>query len=92
MRRKAEILKYNSTKSSSQTNSLTRKQQWSQIVKGNYTPCPVDTINIPVSTTASDIPGPPMYLYEDSNVLLYNYTNYTLNRISGNANKNNATP
>ena len=73
MRRKAEILKYNATKSSSQTNAPTRKQVFSKIVNGNYSPCPIDSITKPVSTTASNIPGPPMYLYEDPNVPLYNY-------------------
>jgi hypothetical protein len=92
MRRKAEILKYNSTKSSSQTNAPTRKQIFSQIIKGNYNPCPIDTITKPMPTTASNIPGPSMYLYEDPNVLLYNYTNFTINQISGNSNRNNANP
>ena len=90
MRRKAEILKYNSTKSSSQTNAPTRKQIFSKIINTNFRPCPIDSINKPVLTTASDIPGPPMYLFEDSNVLLYNYTNVTINRITGNSNRNNA--
>ena len=89
MRRKVEILKYNATKSSSQTNAPTRKQVFSKIITTNYRPCPVETITKPISTTASNIPGRPMYLFEDPNVLLYNYRNVTINRISGNTNKNN---
>ena len=36
MRRKAEILKYSSNTQSTQTNNLTKKQQWAQIANGNY--------------------------------------------------------
>jgi hypothetical protein len=88
MRRKAEILKYNSTKSSTQTNGITKNQLFSKIVSTNYTPCSVDANNKPVSTSSSGIPGPPMYLFEDPNVTLYNYTNITIDRISGNSNNN----
>lgn len=36
MRRKAEILKYSSNVQSTQTNNLTKREKWAQIVKGNY--------------------------------------------------------
>jgi hypothetical protein len=81
MRRKAEILKYSSNRMPNQTNNLTKKQQWSRLVTqpnrgipqtDNFNPdnCPT---TIPVSSTASGIPGPPIMLYEDPNVPLYNY-------------------
>ncbi len=80
MRRKAEILKYESNRMPNQTNNLTKKQKWSRIVsqpvRGSVRPdtedCPNDTY-IPRLTTDSGVPGPPMYLYEDPNVPLYNY-------------------
>jgi hypothetical protein len=75
MRRKAEILKYNSTQTNSQTNAPTRKEVFSQIMRGSYKRCTVDTRSIPVSTTASDIPGKPVYLFEDTSVQLYNHRN-----------------
>lgn len=75
MRRKAEILKYNPTRSNSQTNASNQKEKFSQIMRGSYKQCQVDTPSKLVSTTASDVPGPPMYLYEDPNVKLYNYRN-----------------
>lgn len=88
MRRKVEILKYNSSKSSSQTNSLTRNQIFSKIVSGNFTPCPADSGSKRVSTTASDVPGPPMDLFEDPNIPLYNYV---LTRTYGITTSNDAT-
>jgi hypothetical protein len=75
MRRKAEILKYNATTTNSQTNSPNKKQVFSQIINGTYKPCEVDTRSKLISTTASDIPGKPMYLFEDSTMPLYNYRN-----------------
>jgi hypothetical protein len=36
MRRKAEILKYNNTTSSSKTNNLTKAEKFAQVVKGSY--------------------------------------------------------
>jgi hypothetical protein len=95
MRRKAEILKYNSNKSSTQTNNLTKKQQFSQIIKGNVVKIPQsqqlsaglvcsNTTKIYTPTSSSNVPGPVIYLYEDPNVNLYNYTSggsqgYSLN-------------
>jgi hypothetical protein len=75
MRRKAEILKYNSTQKNTQTNAPTKKEVFSQIMRGSYKQCNVDTRSTLVSTTASNIPGRPMYLFEDTNVPLYNYRN-----------------
>ena len=85
MRRKAEILKYSNNTSSTKTNNLTRAQRWSQLVNGksarysqayinsNPEPCP-NTI-IYTSSNASDVPGPPILLYEDPDVPLYNLVN-----------------
>ena len=76
MRRKAEILKYNSNKMSTQTNSLTKRERYALLMKGaipsRKTPesvCPM----IMTPSTASGIPGPAIYLYEDPSVNLYNY-------------------
>lgn len=82
MRRKAEILKYESNRMPNQTNNFTKKQKWARIVsqpvRGSVRPntedCPND-ISFPRLTTDSDVPGRPMYLYEDTNVPLYNYLN-----------------
>jgi hypothetical protein len=95
MRRKAEILKYSSNTQSTQTNNLTKKQQWAQIAKGNYQrfsptlysattspitgattyqlKCDVSGGIIKTPSTASDVPGPTINLYDDPNVLLYMY-------------------
>jgi hypothetical protein len=81
MRRKAEILKYESNRMPNQTNNLTKKQKWSRLVTqpnrgipepdpNNPDNCPT---NVPISTTASGVPGPPMLLYEDPNIPLYNF-------------------
>ena len=83
MRRKAEILKYSSNRMSTQTNNLTKKEKWAQLVnaKGKSTTifdienviCPNDAL-IPMPSSASGVPGS-TYLYEDPSVPLYNYTN-----------------
>jgi len=101
MRRKVEILKYSSNTQTSQTNSLTKSQKWSQIVSGNYQTESYTIVkqnnkryingqlvdntkpsiqlkgcvkpNIPTISTACDVPGPPILLYEDESVPLYNY-------------------
>lgn len=81
MRRKAEILKYSSNRMPNQTNNLTKKQQWAQLVtKPAPRTAPTNNadqincgINIPVSSSASDVPGPSIMLYEDPNVPLYNF-------------------
>jgi hypothetical protein len=90
MRRKAEILKYSSNRMGTQTNNLTKAQKYAQAVVGSYqnrtysqtyinenstngrlNTCPI----VKKSTTASDVPGPPILLYEDPNVTLYNLVN-----------------
>lgn len=89
MRRKAEILKYSSNKMASQTNSLTKKQKWAQISRGNFTTPTYSLVNstatdlsgaicpnddmIPMPTWKSGVPGPFMNLYLDKRVPLYNY-------------------
>lgn len=89
MRRKAEILQYSSNRMSTQTNSLTKAQKFAQAVSGSYTrrtysqtdlsqntvngilnSCPI----VKKPSTASNIPGPPILLYEDPNVPVYNLT------------------
>jgi len=84
MRRKTEILKYSANKTSSQTNLLTRKQKYALAMRGGLQPipsnadlgslnCPNDDY-LPTPTTACNVPGPVMYLQEDPNVPLYNYS------------------
>ena len=88
MRRKVEILKYSANRMSTQTNSLTKAERYAQavrgklqqrtysnsylqqnVVNGQLIACPP----VQTSTTASDVPGPPIYLYEDDTVPLYNF-------------------
>ena len=88
MRRKAEILRYNSTAQASQTNSLTKKQSFAQLVTGknimgisesSLSKCSSSTIvslsSKPTWTTACDVPGPPMILQFDSSIPVYNFGN-----------------
>lgn len=97
MRRKAEILKYNGVGQSSKTNAQTKTQLYSYLsnnaVNSNVSQyslkyalkdvnCSINK-NIPTLTTACDVPGPPMYLYNDPNVPLYNYIGSGANRTSG---------
>jgi hypothetical protein len=69
-----------------QTNSLTKKEKWSQLVNANGKSarlldpdtlvCPGETtVRIPkaISSSASGVPGPAVYLYEEPQVPLYNY-------------------
>jgi hypothetical protein len=89
MRRKAEILQYNKTSNGKATQKqkwatlvrgATQRKQYSSyyirnLQEGNLTPeeiCPND-IKIPTLTTKSGVPGPPMLLYYDPTVPLYNY-------------------
>lgn len=94
MRRKAEILTYSGNSSDRFTNKLTKKELWSQLVKGTYQQrtysqafikantlpngtvqlCPEGTL-IYTPTTASDVPGPVINLYNDPNVPIYNLVN-----------------
>lgn len=87
MRRKAEVLKYSANKSSSQTNNLTKKQQFALLIKGgiaspsqavmksNSVTCAEDEMML-TPTTSCDVPGPVMYLYNDETVPLYNYSDF----------------
>ena len=87
MRRKAEILKYSANKSSSQTNNLTKKQQFALLIKGGIASpsqavmssdsvtCVSDEMML-TPTTSSNVPGPVMYLYNDKTVPLYNYSDF----------------
>lgn len=84
MRRKAEILKYAPNHGSSQTNKLTKKQQWTQLINSpaKNLPttsadlvalvCPADRL-IPTPTYKCNVPGPVMLLYGDETVPLYNF-------------------
>lgn len=84
MRRKIEILKYNPTTRTNQTNSQTRKENLSSILKGNYKQiydergasikCPNDK-KIPTPSSSCDVPGPVVILTYDEKVPLYNYVN-----------------
>jgi hypothetical protein len=100
MRRKAEILQYNKTSNGKSTKkqnfvtavkgSLQRRTFSSYYLKaiqdGAEQICPSD-IYIPKLTTASDVPGPPMYLFYDPSVVLYNYN--TQQQASGTQNTTN---
>lgn len=89
MRRKVEILKYNSNKVSGQTNSLTKKQKFSLLVRGGFKSpsqivlnggvldCSADNY-IPTPTSSCDVPGPVSYLQEDPSIPLYNYSNFNI--------------
>jgi hypothetical protein len=89
MRRKVEVLKYSANNSSTQTNRFTKAEIYAQVISGKYqqrtysnsyitdntvndqlVKCP--TIYTP--TSACNVPGPVIYLYEDTNVPIYNYT------------------
>jgi len=95
MRRKIEILKYTSAQQNTKQNTQTKKRQFADLVKnagvsnskisqyatnsGTNLIC-LSNLNKPISTTACDVPGPPMMLYYDPSVPLYNYGNYKNNR------------
>lgn len=81
MRRKAEILKYGNNQSSSKTNNLSKKEKFALLTRGtgrqSAAICPNtsdSTSIIYTLSTSSGVPGPPIYLYEDSTVPLYNYS------------------
>ena len=85
MRRKAEVLKFSSNRVPGQTNSLTKKEKYSLLVKGNYQSPSQQTLNqqnadcaadqlIPTPTSSCDVPGPVQYLYDDESVPLYNFS------------------
>jgi hypothetical protein len=84
MRRKAEILKYAPNNSASQTNKLTKKQQWTQLVNAPSKSVPVNSADlavlvcpsdrmIPTPTWKCDVPGPMINLYNDETVPLYSF-------------------
>lgn len=94
MRRKAEILKYNANKSSTQTNNLSKAQKFALLVRGSL-PMPsqsalqsasqndgvLDCSNdemVPTPTSACNVPGPIVYLYNDETAPLYNYSDYNV--------------
>lgn len=94
MKRKAEILKYEGNRNSSMTNNFTKKENWSKFVNGstnikttNYnidnnlidTGCILNK-NLPTLTTRCNVPGPPILLYNDPDIPLYNYGNQMYNR------------
>lgn len=82
MRRKVEILKYANT--DSQSNATTKKQKWSRLntainrrasqyaIQSDTVPM-CNNLTIPTSTTACDVPGPPMILQYDPSIPLYNF-------------------
>ena len=79
MRRKVEILKYNS---STKNGTITKSKRWGQIVNTNarlssttnlsYVDCPLDDL-IETPTSNCDVPGPITTLKYDPKVPLYNY-------------------
>lgn len=86
MRRKVEILKYSANKSSTKTNNITKKGQFALLARGglsrstanipaNAPSCEADDA-IPTPTSSCDVPGPVTYLKYESNVPLYNYSNF----------------
>jgi hypothetical protein len=75
MRRKAEILKYSSNLSSSQTNNLTKNQKFSKIIRGNYRGNVVfctNDLSLATLSSSCDVPGPITILYNDNNIPIYN--------------------
>lgn len=91
MRRKAEILKYKSNMVS-KTNNLTKKQTYASLAQSGSNPynnflaqltssCPANDTK-PTISTASDVPGPPMMLYMDPSVPVYNLTNASIDGAS----------
>jgi hypothetical protein len=95
MRRKAEILKYSSNSSSTQTNNLTRKEKWAKISNakygGNVLFCPND-IFLPTLSSSCNVPGPITVLYNNPNIPLYNFASniasYAINNATTNPNFN----
>lgn len=80
MRRKAEILQYKRFEAGKQT----KKQSWAQIAKGAYQTKSQSALQAaadgasepvcpPTLSTSAGVPGPPIYLYLDPTVPLYNY-------------------
>ena len=88
MRRKAEILTYNSNRML-KTNSLTKSQKFSTIAKNNLTNIPVYNNKcftnengqfILTPTSSCDVPGPTILLYNDQNIPLYKFSDGNTNK------------
>ena len=77
MRRKCEILQYESHKQSTQTNSLTKQQKLANIVrfgtKANRKSYICNNLNFPTPTNECNVPGPVIFLQKDPTVPLYMY-------------------
>ena len=82
MRRKAEILKYNT---SLKNGTITKKKKWGQIVNTNIRSTSVVNLlvdcvsddSFPTLTSACGVPGPITVLYNNPAVPLYNYKQNT---------------
>lgn len=82
MRRKAEILTYNSNRNL-QTNGLTKSQKYSIIMKSSTTTTPVYKSQcfsnetgqfIMTPSSSCDVPGNVIQLFNDQTIPLYNFT------------------
>jgi hypothetical protein len=82
MRRKAEILTYNSNRML-KANSLTKSQKFSMIAKNAITNVPIYKNQcftnekgefILTPSTSCDVPGPIVMLYNDQSIPLYNFS------------------
>jgi hypothetical protein len=91
MRRKAEILTYNSNRML-KVNSLTKSQKFSIIAKNNTTNIPVYNNKCPSVLTPSsscDVPGAVIMLYNDPNIPLYKFNDgNTTKAITANKDEN----
>ena len=95
MRRKVEILKYSNNQQNSKTNNLTKNEKWALLSRGKSsqttsysallsnrsTVCTSNETKL-TSSTASDIPGPPINIYYDPTTPLYYYQNASINHAS----------
>jgi hypothetical protein len=74
MRRKVEILRYQNNQMNSKTNNTTKNQNWSFLAgQTSHTKICKDNPYGDTLTTQCDVPGPPMVLFYDPTVPLYNY-------------------
>jgi hypothetical protein len=74
MRRKVEILRYQNNQMNSKTNNTTKSQNWSFLTgQTSHTKVCKDNPYGDTLTTQCDVPGPPMILFYDPTVPLYNY-------------------
>jgi hypothetical protein len=84
MRRKAEILQYNSNNTNTKTNNLTKAEKYSMLMNNppvlsattiaqiRARDCPEDRFK-PTPSSSCDVPGPPITLFYDPAIILYNY-------------------